>query len=181
MKPLLEAIRGTHGIKALAHITGGGFPDNIPRVLPKDFSAELDLDAIDVPPVFSWLAKTGGVAPDEMMRTFNCGIGMIAGRRVGPGGAGRRRAAGGRRDRDADRPHRAAPRCRRHLPGSDRAMSAQRKRVAILISGRGSNMAALIEAAADPAYPGRDRRRHLRQGRCAGPGYRRQRAASRRG
>ena len=57
-----KAIRGTHGIKALAHITGGGFPDNIPRVLPKDFRAELDLDAIEVPPVFAWLAKTGGVA-----------------------------------------------------------------------------------------------------------------------
>jgi phosphoribosylaminoimidazole synthetase len=77
VKSVLKAIRNTHGIKALAHITGGGFPDNIPRVLPKDFSAELDLDAIDVPPVFSWLAKTGGVAPEEMMRTFNCGIGMI--------------------------------------------------------------------------------------------------------
>ncbi|PLP58738.1 phosphoribosylformylglycinamidine cyclo-ligase [Mesorhizobium loti] len=77
VKSILKAIRNTHGIKALAHITGGGFPDNIPRVLPKDFSAELDLDAIDVPPVFSWLAKTGGVAPAEMMRTFNCGIGMI--------------------------------------------------------------------------------------------------------
>ena len=78
VRPLLKAIRGTHGIKALAHITGGGFPDNIPRVLPKDFSAELDLDAIDVPPVFSWLATTGGVEPAEMMRTFNCGIGMVA-------------------------------------------------------------------------------------------------------
>ncbi|QDB99374.1 phosphoribosylformylglycinamidine cyclo-ligase [Mesorhizobium sp. 8] len=77
VKSILKAIRNTHGIKALAHITGGGFPDNIPRVLPKDFSAELDLDAIDVPPVFSWLAKTGGVAPEEMMRTFNCGIGMV--------------------------------------------------------------------------------------------------------
>ncbi len=77
VKSILQAIRGTHGIKALAHITGGGFPENIPRVLPKDFSAELDLDAIDVPPVFSWLAKTGGVAPEEMMRTFNCGIGMV--------------------------------------------------------------------------------------------------------
>jgi len=77
VKSILKAIRNTHGIKALAHITGGGFPDNIPRVLPKDFSAELDLDAIDVPSVFSWLAKTGGVAPEEMMRTFNCGIGMV--------------------------------------------------------------------------------------------------------
>jgi phosphoribosylformylglycinamidine cyclo-ligase len=78
VKPVLKAIRGTHGIKALAHITGGGFPDNIPRVLPKDFSAELDIESIEVPPVFSWLARTGGVSPREMMRTFNCGVGMIA-------------------------------------------------------------------------------------------------------
>ena len=77
VKPLLHAIRTTHGIKALAHITGGGFPENTPRVLPKEFAAELDLEAIDVPPVFSWLAKAGGVAHDEMLRTFNCGIGMI--------------------------------------------------------------------------------------------------------
>jgi len=78
VKSLLHAIRDTHGIKALAHITGGGFPENIPRVLPEAFAAELDLEAIDVPPVFSWLAKQGGVAHDEMLRTFNCGIGMIA-------------------------------------------------------------------------------------------------------
>lgn len=78
VRSLLNAIRSTHGIKALAHITGGGFPDNIPRVLPKDYSVELDLEAIDVPPVFSWLAEVGGVEPNEMLRTFNCGIGMIA-------------------------------------------------------------------------------------------------------
>lgn len=77
VKPILKAIRSTHGIKALAHITGGGFPENIPRVLSKEFSAELDLDTIDVPLVFSWLAKTGGVEANEMMRTFNCGIGMV--------------------------------------------------------------------------------------------------------
>lgn len=78
VKSLLKAIRETHAIKALAHITGGGFPENIPRVLPKEFSAELDLSAIEAPAVFSWLARTGGVAPEEMMRTFNCGVGMIA-------------------------------------------------------------------------------------------------------
>jgi len=78
VRSILASIGGTHGVKALAHITGGGFPDNIPRVLPRDFAAELDLAAIDVPPVFSWLAATGGVAADEMMRTFNCGIGMVA-------------------------------------------------------------------------------------------------------
>jgi phosphoribosylformylglycinamidine cyclo-ligase len=77
VRPLLEAIRATHGIKALAHITGGGYPDNIPRVLPAGCAAELDLEAIDVPPVFSWLAKAGGIAHAEMLRTFNCGIGMV--------------------------------------------------------------------------------------------------------
>ena len=78
VKPLLKAIRETGAIKALAHITGGGFPENIPRVLPKTLAAEVDLDAIPVKPVFRWLASTGGVAEKEMLRTFNCGIGMIA-------------------------------------------------------------------------------------------------------
>ncbi|MHC2728466.1 phosphoribosylaminoimidazole synthetase [Rhizobium leguminosarum] len=78
VKPLLKAIRETGAIKALAHITGGGFPENIPRVLPKHLAAEIDLDAVKVPPVFSWLAKTGGVESREMLRTFNCGVGMIA-------------------------------------------------------------------------------------------------------
>ncbi|MDY6960535.1 MAG: phosphoribosylformylglycinamidine cyclo-ligase [Pseudomonadota bacterium] len=78
VKPLLKAIRDTGAVKALAHITGGGFPENIPRVLPENLAAEIDLDSIPVPPVFSWLAKTGGVEAKEMLRTFNCGIGMIA-------------------------------------------------------------------------------------------------------
>ena len=78
VRPVLAAIRETGAIKALAHITGGGFPENIPRVLPAGLSAEIDLSAIAVPPVFGWLAKTGGVARDEMLRTFNCGVGMVA-------------------------------------------------------------------------------------------------------
>ena len=77
VKPMLQALKATDAIKAMAHITGGGFPDNIPRVLPDGISANIQLSAIKVPPVFSWLAKTGGVAQDEMLRTFNCGIGMI--------------------------------------------------------------------------------------------------------
>jgi phosphoribosylformylglycinamidine cyclo-ligase len=64
-------------IKGLAHITGGGFLENIPRVLPKTATAEIDLDKVPCPPVFGWLAKTGGIAEREMLRTFNCGIGMI--------------------------------------------------------------------------------------------------------
>ncbi len=78
VKPLLKAIRETGAIKALAHITGGGFPENIPRVLPKHLAAEIDLDAVKAPAVFSWLSRTGGVAANEMLRTFNCGVGMIA-------------------------------------------------------------------------------------------------------
>ncbi len=78
VKPLLKAIRETGAIKALAHITGGGFPENIPRVLPKHLAAEIDLAAVKAPAVFSWLAKTGGVEATEMLRTFNCGVGMIA-------------------------------------------------------------------------------------------------------
>ena len=78
VKPLLETIRRTGAIKALAHITGGGFPENIPRVLPDHLFANIDLGALPVPPMFSWISKTGGVAEAKMLRTFNCGIGMIA-------------------------------------------------------------------------------------------------------
>ncbi|RAI31525.1 phosphoribosylformylglycinamidine cyclo-ligase [Rhodoplanes serenus] len=74
----LTALRETRAVKAFAHITGGGFPDNIPRVLGKGHGVRIDLDAIPVPPVFHWLAAAGEVAPAEMLRTFNCGIGMIA-------------------------------------------------------------------------------------------------------
>ena len=77
VKSLLGALKATDGILALAHITGGGFPDNIPRVLPKGVGVSLDLASIPVLPVFKWLAAAGGVAEREMLRTFNCGIGMI--------------------------------------------------------------------------------------------------------
>jgi phosphoribosylformylglycinamidine cyclo-ligase len=77
VKPLLAALKNTSQIAALAHITGGGFPDNVPRVLPKGFGARLELSAFPVPAVFKWLAEAGGVSQAEMLRTFNCGIGMI--------------------------------------------------------------------------------------------------------
>ncbi len=78
VKSCLTAIRKTKAVKALAHITGGGFPDNIPRVLPRGLGVQIDLTCIPVLPVFQWLARTGGIAQHEMLRTFNCGIGMIA-------------------------------------------------------------------------------------------------------
>ena len=74
----LAAIRATGAVKALAHITGGGFVDNIPRVLPQGLAVALDLDRVPVHPVFKWLAAAGGVSEREMLRTFNCGIGMVA-------------------------------------------------------------------------------------------------------
>ena len=77
VKPVLAALRAGPGIKALAHITGGGFPDNVPRVLPDALAVALDLDAVPPLPVFGWLAEAGGVAEAEMLRTFNCGIGMV--------------------------------------------------------------------------------------------------------
>jgi phosphoribosylformylglycinamidine cyclo-ligase len=78
VRSCLAAIRETGGVKALAHITGGGFTENIPRVLPEDLSARIDLTRVPALPLFKWLAKTGGIAESEMLRTFNCGIGMIA-------------------------------------------------------------------------------------------------------
>ncbi|AVF05338.1 MULTISPECIES: phosphoribosylformylglycinamidine cyclo-ligase [Devosia] len=77
VKPLLSALRDGIGIKALAHITGGGFIDNIPRVLPDALAADIDLGAITPPPVFGWLSQVGGMSESEMLRTFNCGVGML--------------------------------------------------------------------------------------------------------
>jgi len=77
VKTVLAALKANDGIKALAHVTGGGYPDNLPRVLPDGLGIEVNLDAIPVLPVFKWLAATGNVAEAEMLRTFNCGIGMV--------------------------------------------------------------------------------------------------------
>lgn len=78
VKPLLAALKKTTSILALAHITGGGFVENLPRVLPDSLSLRLDLSRFAPPPIFGWLAKQGPVAQDEMLRTFNCGFGMVA-------------------------------------------------------------------------------------------------------
>jgi len=73
----LAAIRESGAVKALAHITGGGFGDNIPRVLPAGRGVRIDLARVPVLPVFKWLARAGRIAEAEMLRTFNCGIGMV--------------------------------------------------------------------------------------------------------
>jgi phosphoribosylformylglycinamidine cyclo-ligase len=85
IRSCLAAIRQTKAVKALAHITGGGFTENIPRVLPKSLAVAIDLDRVPVLPVFKWLASSGKIGEQEMLRTFNCGIGMVA--VLDPGGA----------------------------------------------------------------------------------------------
>jgi phosphoribosylformylglycinamidine cyclo-ligase len=77
VRSCLAVIRETGGVKGLAHITGGGFTDNIPRVLPTGLSVRIDLAKVNALPVFRWMAKVGGIAEREMLRTFNCGVGMI--------------------------------------------------------------------------------------------------------
>jgi phosphoribosylformylglycinamidine cyclo-ligase len=76
VKPVLKLLE-TVRVKGLAHITGGGIPGNVPRVLPKNMTAKIRTDAWPRPPVFQWLQQAGNVAEDEMFRVFNCGIGMV--------------------------------------------------------------------------------------------------------
>ncbi|MCC5991787.1 MAG: phosphoribosylformylglycinamidine cyclo-ligase [Rhodobacteraceae bacterium] len=76
VRPALGAIRAG-GVHALAHITGGGLTENLPRVLPADLGAHVNLGAWSLPPVFDWLRQTGGLDQDEMLKTFNSGIGMV--------------------------------------------------------------------------------------------------------
>ena len=72
----LKAVRAG-GVHALAHITGGGLTENLPRVLPEGLGAAIDLESWAMPPVFRWLRSQGGISEAEMLKTFNCGIGMI--------------------------------------------------------------------------------------------------------
>lgn len=76
VKQVLAAVRAG-GVHALAHITGGGLTENPPRVLPEGLACEIDLSGWALPPVFRWLAETAGMSEPELLKTFNCGIGMM--------------------------------------------------------------------------------------------------------
>ena len=76
VKQALAAVRAG-GVHGLAHITGGGLTENPPRVMPDGMACAIDLSAWDLPPVFRWLAKTANMAEGELLKTFNCGIGMM--------------------------------------------------------------------------------------------------------
>jgi phosphoribosylformylglycinamidine cyclo-ligase len=77
VKPVLAAIRATGAIKALAHVTGGGVSENLPRVLPRGLAGHVDLAAFPFWPVFGWLKRAGRLDDAAMLRTFNCGIGLV--------------------------------------------------------------------------------------------------------
>ena len=77
VKPLLALLESVE-VHALAHVTGGGLPENLPRVMPDDTRAVIDLSAWKRPTVFRWLQEHGNVPESEMLRTFNCGVGMVA-------------------------------------------------------------------------------------------------------
>jgi phosphoribosylformylglycinamidine cyclo-ligase len=76
VKPLLQLMEQTD-VKALSHITGGGFTDNIPRVLPENVAANVDLSSWKLPQIFRWLQDKGNITSEELFRTFNCGVGMV--------------------------------------------------------------------------------------------------------
>jgi phosphoribosylformylglycinamidine cyclo-ligase len=76
VKPLLELMKN-QPVHALAHITGGGLTENLPRVMPEYSMARIDARSWHRPAVFNWLQDQGGIEDEEMLRTFNCGIGMV--------------------------------------------------------------------------------------------------------
>ena len=77
VKPVLQAIRVTDAVEAVAHITGGGLSENLPRVLPAGIAAHVDLTAWRAPAVFGWLSRAGNIDDAQMLRTFNCGLGLV--------------------------------------------------------------------------------------------------------
>ncbi|XP_052869547.1 trifunctional purine biosynthetic protein adenosine-3 [Anopheles cruzii] len=150
LQPLLA--RGH--VKALAHITGGGFTENIPRVLPAELAAFLNLADLHISPLFGWLSRAGNVRADEMLRTFNCGIGMVL--VVAPEHEqtvlGELRPVGGQPlgtvvKRDLATGARVIVRdFEQGLLTAQRSCTLPKKRIAVLISGTGSNLQALIDA-----------------------------------
>lgn len=155
LAPLLAA---GSGIKALAHITGGGLTENIPRVLRPDLAVRLNAKQFQLPPVFAWLAAAGNITPDELQRTYNCGLGLIlvvSADQVEPVMQQlrytQRAAVVGEvvRRKDQKKPQVQLLHFEESLSRSKQLLQLPRRRVAALISGNGSNLQALIDASRD--------------------------------
>ncbi|XP_055539678.1 trifunctional purine biosynthetic protein adenosine-3 [Wyeomyia smithii] len=146
-------------VKALAHITGGGLSENIPRVLPHHLAVEIDAKKFHILPIFGWLSKLGNVTEKEMLRTFNCGIGMIlitSGKTAqlaletlkGTGASLIGRVVSG----DSQTEKVRVVNFSESLRISQYTCCLPKKRIAVLISGSGSNLQALIDATRNTAF-----------------------------
>ena len=164
----VNAVMSRYEIHAMAHLTGGGFYGNIPRVLPTDCQVTVERRYWGVPPIFQFIQEKGGIDPTEMHRTFNMGIGLVLIVAKERGDRGRRSpTAGGRGGVD----HRRGPQRR---PRGDHHMSRAPIRIAVLVSGqgRGSNMQAIIDACASGKINGEVALVIGSQGRCPRDGAR---------
>uniref|UniRef100_A0A7G3A7F9 Phosphoribosylformylglycinamidine cyclo-ligase n=2 Tax=Lutzomyia longipalpis TaxID=7200 RepID=A0A7G3A7F9_LUTLO len=156
-KEVTEALQACE-IKAMAHITGGGLVENIPRVLPNDVKALIDFSSVSIPPVFPWIRQAGNVRNEEMLRTFNCGIGFVfilhrtALEKLRHGLLGRRTyLLGSIEHRNGEEAQVQIDNFHERLGFFQNLLSTPRKRIAVLISGNGSNLQALIDASRDTA------------------------------
>lgn len=156
--PLLK----TQKIKAIAHITGGGLLENIPRVLPNHLAVQLDAEKMHIPPIFAWLAANGNIVNEELQRTYNCGIGLILvvskknaneiesllkfEHKAKIIGSVRNRKATEKQVQIDDNKFTA------NLNRVKRNLTKPKKRVGVLISGNGSNLQALIDATRNTAF-----------------------------
>lgn len=166
MKQILPVLRSGR-VKGVAHITGGGLYENVHRALPDTLGAEIDAQKWEIPPVFGWLAAVGQVNEMEMLRTFNCGLGLVL--VVGSEDAAQVLSQipaeleptiiGHLFGRQQDEPQVVVNYfesaiqsvMRPYIPSLLSMTTLKRKRVAVLISGSGTNLQALIDSTSDTA------------------------------
>lgn len=156
--PLLDERK----IKAIAHITGGGLLENIPRVLPDHLAVHLDADKMFIPPIFAWMASVGDIANTELQRTYNCGTGMIliVSKQHALEIESRLKfelkatIVGCVKQRKSNEPQVVIDdqKFTRTLNRTKEIMTKPKKRVGVLISGTGSNLQALIDATSDTNF-----------------------------
>ena len=158
VKPLLQLIKQTGAVKAMAHITGGGLLDNIPRVLPDNAQAVIDVASWNRPAVFDWLQEQGNVDETEMHRVLNCGVGMVI--CVAQSDAEKAlevlRAAG-EQPWQIGRIETCGADAERVVLNNLKPLMPKLCNVVVLISGSGSNLQALIDSLREGATPARIR------------------------
>ncbi|XP_076755875.1 trifunctional purine biosynthetic protein adenosine-3 Gart [Xylocopa sonorina] len=165
VKGVIPALR-TNLVKAFAHITGGGLTENIPRVLTNNMGVELDATMWNIQPIFGWLAAVGGVSKEEMLKTFNCGIGAILIcskkdkdeiltklRTETPQIIGHVTNCGNNQVRVNVKNFEEVLdiKMKQYIPHIVTKLSKPLKRVGVLISGSGTNLQSLIDATQDPS------------------------------